>query len=122
MDNVENLSTLNVDKLHGMVCNVESVEKLSTFYVNNKCITACFVDNVEKLSTFGVDNFCSFVYHVESVEKLSTTLVDKCKSGKKEKRTELSTLIVDNSVEKCAEVLLAVARIIVPGLRLWLLN
>ena len=77
---MENLSTLNVDKLHGMVCNVESVEKLST------------------------------------------TLVDKCKSGKKEKRTELSTLIVDNSVEKCAEVLLAVARIIVPGLRLWLLN
>ena len=101
MDTVENLSTLNVDKLHGMVCNVESVEKLSTFYVNNNC---------------------SFVYHVESVEKLSTTLVDKCKSGKKEKRTELSTLIVDNSVEKCAEVLLAVARIIVPGLRLWLLN
>ena len=73
------------------------------------------------------------------------------RAAKKEKRTELSTLIVDNSVEKCAEVLLAtarmaipvpgqdatshlvaylgnvvatlaVARIIVLGLRLWLLN
>ena len=85
MDNVDNLSTFSVDKLHGMAGNVDSVDKLSTSDVDKRYITACFVDNVENLSTRHVDNFCSYVSVVESVEKLSTILVDKYKSGKKKK-------------------------------------
>ena len=60
--------------------------------------------NVDNLSTKNVDKFWNTACYVENVDKLSTVIVDKSKRGKMAEKTELSTVIVDNSVEKCAHV------------------
>jgi hypothetical protein len=62
------------------------------------------VSNVDKLSTKIVDKFWNTACYVENVDKLSTVIVDKSKRGKMAEKNELSTVIVDNSVEKCAHV------------------
>ena len=62
------------------------------------------MENVDKLSTKNVDKFWNTACSVESGDKLSTKNVDNLKRGKMAEKTELSTVIVDNSVEKCAHV------------------
>jgi len=62
------------------------------------------VGNVDNLSTKNVDKFWNTACYVENVDKLSTVIVDNLKRGKMAGKTELSTVIVDNSVEKCAHV------------------
>ena len=79
MDNVENLSTQNVDKLDITARFVESVDKLSTLFVDNFCVIVWLVDNVENLSTQNVDKSDIAVCFVKSVDNLSTMFVDKWK-------------------------------------------
>jgi hypothetical protein len=55
---------------------VENVEKLSTENVEKSLLLACFVDIVEKLSTGNVDKSKVYIGSVENVEKLSTENVE----------------------------------------------
>jgi len=79
VDNVENLSTKNVDKLDITACFVESVDKLSTLFGDNFCVIVWLVDNVENLSTKNVDKSDNAACFVKSVDNLSTMFGDKWK-------------------------------------------
>ena len=86
-------------RLHGKTCRfwaicTSSPHRLRARYTGFMC----------KLSTKNVDKFWNTACYVENVDKLSTVIVDKSKRGKMAEKTELSTVIVDNSVEKCAHV------------------
>ena len=89
MENVENLSTISVDKSEIAACFVESVEKLSPNNVDNPYFTVWLVDNVDNLFTDSLDKSEIATCFVESVEKLSTFVVDKWKQGKKRKNHQV---------------------------------
>jgi len=79
VENVENLSTISVDKSEIAACFVESVEKLPPNNVDNSYFTVWLVDNVDNLFTNSLDKSEIAACFVESVEKLSTFVVDKWK-------------------------------------------
>ena len=81
MENVENLSTIPVDKSEIAACLVESVEKLSPNNVDNSYFTVWLVENVDNLFANSLDKSEIAACFVESVEKLSTFTVDKWKQG-----------------------------------------
>ena len=78
------------------------------------------VDDVENLSTDNVEKWPLIAYSVDDVENLSTIIVDKLRGinlalnastllhplsvSRKRLKIKLSTVNVDNLVEKCAEV------------------
>ncbi|SRR5579871_4066622 len=88
----------------------QDVENLSTTFVENRCFYHQNVQNVQKLSTECVENSnvdWRLLAFVDIVENLSTAFVEKraALSGQEEAQCEkgLSTINVDNPVEKCVE-------------------
>jgi len=115
VDSVENLSTAIVDKPGWIIDSVDSVDNLSTANVDKPGRIVDSVDSVDNLSTANVENILSARSGSRSLESNEREdlvspyplpeVMEVKKRNKRVNRQKLSTENVDNSVNKCAEVM-----------------
>ena len=104
MDNVDNLSTKNVDNLDITACFVESVDKLSTLFVDNfylaMSVWIMWITCPQGMWINRISQFALWKVWISYPQCLWISGSER----KVKKVTGLSTVIVDNLVENCAEV------------------